>query len=146
MCPPNHYKAMLCTTLSVCRYRTTCVSLVHHGAHSSSVVHNRGCWCTTWSCTVEVVHNVDLTIPVSAHTHTQMVPILLPHVGGNKLTAQYGSPGMVRSELTDASWLRIMADPDRNINVCPFRIPWEVASSRLSLPRNMSNLRRVFSH
>ncbi len=45
------------------------VPIVHH-AQRRSVVHNAGRWCTTQSCTVEVVHNVALTNP---HTQTGLV-------------------------------------------------------------------------
>ena len=36
---------------------------MQNGAQCRSLVYSSGQWCTTWSCTVELVHNVCLTNP-----------------------------------------------------------------------------------
>ena len=45
------------------------VSLVHHGAHYRSVMHNTSRWWTTQLCTIEVVHNVAFTNPIETVPH-----------------------------------------------------------------------------
>ncbi len=39
------------------------ITNMQNGAQCRSLVYSSGQWCTTWSCTVELVHNVCLTNP-----------------------------------------------------------------------------------
>ncbi len=68
--------------------------LVHHGAHRRLVVHNAGRWCTTQSCTHQVVHNIGLTNPCrQTDRHNNNTEDNTYLADGNQGDTNIGKPG-----------------------------------------------------